>query len=253
MFNDYSNLSDTVERNYRAFLRVTNAELIILFWNLGLELNNHLKETNRSEYSTFVLQNLSDELVALGGPYFSRHNIEKMMHFATLIPDLSGVAQIAPLVSWEYVESLLRTDSLEVLLFGVKLAVEKKLDLNDLKKHINTEMIEEENLGEGKKEEKTPLTNLLNSKQFLTLFLSILSQPSSINPTIRNLFKNPQFTAFRVLITPKNNTTTFMKKNTENEKKLLQALFDKVNKYRERQNNWLNAHLNLFFLIWGNS
>jgi hypothetical protein len=77
-----------------------NSELTLLYWQVGQRINQEVLGGERADYGKQVIVSLSKLLNAQFGRGWSQRNIEQMVKFANVFPDI-GIAQppCAPL-SW---------------------------------------------------------------------------------------------------------------------------------------------------------
>jgi predicted nuclease of restriction endonuclease-like (RecB) superfamily len=241
-------LSKIIENKHRELLRVTNSELVTLFWEIGKALNQYFDGSKRFENSKSTIQIISTNLVANYGPYFSEKNLKKMRQFADQFTDYFSVAQIAPFITWEHLLLLLQIQDLEVKLFYIRLTVEQELSISILRKQISSNSYEPPMAFNDSKEKRFFLTQNLNSKKFLQLLQPSLEK-TTYNKVIKNLFKEPLLSSFRPLLEPSKSPAKVIKKNkiSSSNEELFGVLSGYIEKYRCKQNKWLNANLNLLF------
>ena len=68
-----------------------NAEMVMLYWDIGERINKEILGDKRAVYGKKVINTLSEDLVAHYGPGFARTNLFNMIRFAEVFPDRSTV------------------------------------------------------------------------------------------------------------------------------------------------------------------
>lgn len=249
-------LSEIIEKKHRDVLKVMSSSLVILFWQIGKEINQYLGKNKGPEYGKPVIRTISIQLVANYGLYFTENNLKRMGQFADQFPDFSGVARIAPFVNWEHISLLSQIKDLEAKLFYIRLTIEQGLSVNDLRKQMSANLFKPPNAFKSDKDRYAAQTqrsgrNKISAGKFLQIFQLRPEQKNCNNPPIKNVFKEPLLSFFRPLMEPSKRPAKRLivksKKKLGSKEELFGVLSQHFEKYKNLQNRWLNANLNLFF------
>lgn len=251
----FVDLSKIIEKKHWDLLRVTNSELITLFWKLGKELNQFLGKNIGTKYGKSVIHTMSTQLDASYGSYFTERNLKKMKQFAHQFPDFSSILQIIPFVSWEQILLLLRIKNLEANLLYTRFTTAQEIIVNYLRKQTPANLYKHPKALKVRKDKSTiRIRNSdsarINNQKLLQIFQSGLEHAINNNSAIKNVFKEPLLSFFRPLMDTSKKPVMAIKKNKDAhsiEEKLIEVLSQHIEKYRCRQNRWLNAQLNLSF------
>lgn len=109
--NDF--ISDIREMIVAARERVAvsvNAELTMLYWNVGRRINQELLGNKRAEYGKQIIDRLSARLCAEFGDGWKRRQLFYCVQFSSAFPDLEIVHTLCAQLSWSHIKSLLELD-----------------------------------------------------------------------------------------------------------------------------------------------
>lgn len=84
-----------------------NAQLTVLYWQIGRRIHLHVMQQERAAYGEEILATLSQELTAHYGRGFSYAALTRMQRFAQLYPDEAMVATLSQQLSWSHVVEIL--------------------------------------------------------------------------------------------------------------------------------------------------
>ena len=87
-----------------------NAELTMLYWNVGRRINQELLGNKRAEYGRQVIDHLSARLCAEFGDGWRRRQLFYCVQFSSAFPDLEIVHTLCAQLSWSHIKSLLELD-----------------------------------------------------------------------------------------------------------------------------------------------
>ena len=128
-------------RKFRA-QAAANSEATLMFWEVGQYVNSVILEAKRATYGKQIVATLSLQLQKKYGKTFERTNLRRMMRFADNFADLSIVATLSPQLSWSHIIELLPLKSDEARLFYAQDAVNRRLNVRDLRKQISRKAYE---------------------------------------------------------------------------------------------------------------
>ena len=109
--NDF--ISDIREMIVAARERVAvsvNAELTMLYWNVGRRINQELLGNKRAEYGKQIIDRLSARLCAEFGDGWKRRQLFYCVQFSSAFPDWEIVHTLCAQLSWSHIKSLLELD-----------------------------------------------------------------------------------------------------------------------------------------------
>ncbi len=104
LFNDIKSLIDSARQ--RATMSV-NAELTLLYWQVGKRIRSELLGGERAEYGQQVLPSLAKQLTTQYGKGWSARNLANMMRFAEYFPDVKNLHALSAKLSWTHFRTLI--------------------------------------------------------------------------------------------------------------------------------------------------
>lgn len=84
-----------------------NAELTMLYWQIGARLRTEVLNNERAEYGEQIVATVSQQLTEEYGKGFNRSSLFRMIQFAELFPDVEIVASLTRQLSWTHFIQLL--------------------------------------------------------------------------------------------------------------------------------------------------
>ncbi|MDD5143505.1 DUF1016 N-terminal domain-containing protein [Methanoregula sp.] len=84
-----------------------NAEMVLLYWDIGERIRKEILGDERAAYGKQVVDLLSDQLSAHYGRGFARTNLFNMIRFAEVFPDRSIVHSLSGQLSWTHLRNLI--------------------------------------------------------------------------------------------------------------------------------------------------
>ena len=107
LFNDIKSLIDSARQ--RAAVSV-NAELTLLYWQVGQRIHSELLGGERAEYGQQVLPSLAKQLTSQYGKGWSRRNLFNMVKFYQSFQSLEIVQTLSAKLSWSHFNLLIAID-----------------------------------------------------------------------------------------------------------------------------------------------
>lgn len=87
-----------------------NAELTLLYWQVGYAIRTQVLDEKRGEYGQQVVANLAKQLTAAYGKGWSKRNLLNMMRFAEVLPEREIVQTLSAQLSWSHFVQLISLD-----------------------------------------------------------------------------------------------------------------------------------------------
>lgn len=146
--------------------KTVNAELTLLYWNIGKKINEDILNNQRADYGKFVIENLSNELMEMYGTGYSKRNLRSFMRFNQIVPDYEIVETLSPQLSWSHIQSLTLIEDDIKREFYIQMTIHEKWSVRTMKERINSMLFERTAIS--KKPEETiiqDLEKLKNEKQ----------------------------------------------------------------------------------------
>ncbi|MGY8526430.1 PDDEXK nuclease domain-containing protein [Paracidovorax citrulli] len=84
-----------------------NAELTLLFWHIGLRVQNEVLTRRRAGYGEAIISAVAAQLVQEFGRSFAEKNLRRMVQFAATFPDQRIIVTLSRQLSWSHFVALL--------------------------------------------------------------------------------------------------------------------------------------------------
>jgi hypothetical protein len=84
-----------------------NAEMVMLYWDIGERIRTEILLDERAEYGKQVVTVLSEQLTRQYGRGFARTNLFNMIRFAEVFPDRSIVHSLSGQLSWTHFRNII--------------------------------------------------------------------------------------------------------------------------------------------------
>lgn len=119
-----------------------NSELTLLYWQVGQRINQEVLGGERADYGKQVIVSLSKLLNAQFGRGWSQRNIEQMVKFANVFPDV-GIAQtLSAQLSWSHFVILCSLDDSIKRDFYITMAIQERWSTRTLDERIGALLFE---------------------------------------------------------------------------------------------------------------
>ena len=87
-----------------------NAEMVMLYWNIGSRIRRDILGKERAAYGKSIVATVSQQLTQVYGAGFSRANLFSMIRFAELYPEINIVQTLSGKLSWSHFVELIKID-----------------------------------------------------------------------------------------------------------------------------------------------
>lgn len=119
-----------------------NAELTLLYWQVGERINRDILGSQRAGYGEEIVVSLGQRLNAEYGRGFSNKNLHHMVRFAQVFPDMQIVSTLSRQLAWShFLELIYLKDSL-ARDFYAQMCVQEGWSVRRLRERKNTMLFE---------------------------------------------------------------------------------------------------------------
>jgi predicted nuclease of restriction endonuclease-like (RecB) superfamily len=87
-----------------------NAEMVMLYWNIGNRIRQDLLGEERAAYGKSIVATVAQQLTQAYGAGFGRANLFSMIRFAELYPEIRIVQTLSGKLSWSHFVILMKID-----------------------------------------------------------------------------------------------------------------------------------------------
>lgn len=165
---------------YRAAVAV-NAELTLLYWQVGQRIHSEVLGGERAEYGKQILPSLAKQLTCQYGKGWGARNLANMARFAECFPDIKILHALRAKLSWTHFRTLIAIDEPLKRDFYTQMATLEGWSTRILNERIDSMLFERSALS--KKPEKT-----------IHLELQALAEKGDVTPAL--ILKDPYILDF---------------------------------------------------------
>lgn len=119
-----------------------NAELTLLYWQVGERINSEVLKGERANYGQEVVVGLSKRLTQAFGRGWSRRNLFQMIRFAELFPSLEIVQTLSAQLSWSHFTALISLEDSLKREFYLTMAIQERWSVRTLADRIDKLLFE---------------------------------------------------------------------------------------------------------------
>lgn len=178
LFQDINHL---IQESKTKVAAVANAEITILFWNIGNRINEDVLGNARAQYGKQIVVTLSRQLTAYYGNSYDEKKLRRMMQFAKSFPSLENVVTLSRQLSWSHFVALIPVKDDVARDFYAELCRYEKWNLRTLRKKIS-----------GMLYERTAISS--KPEELIRQEIAELKNKDKVSPDI--VFHNPYFLDF---------------------------------------------------------
>ena len=178
LFQDINHL---IQESKTKVAAVANAEITILFWNIGNRINEDVLGNARAQYGKQIVVTLSRQLTAYYGNSYDEKKLRRMMQFAKSFPSLENVVTLSRQLSWSHFVALIPVKDDVARDFYAALCRYEKWNVRTLRKKIS-----------GMLYERTAISS--KPEELIRQEIAELKNKDKVSPDI--VFHNPYFLDF---------------------------------------------------------
>ena len=104
LFFEIKNLIETSKNNVAVSV---NAEITMLYWNIGKRINDEVLLNNRAEYGKQIVGTLARQLETEFGKGWSEKQLRHCLRFAEVFPDIQIVSTLWRQFSWSHLKEII--------------------------------------------------------------------------------------------------------------------------------------------------
>jgi hypothetical protein len=98
----YADICSLIENSRSRVVSYANGALVMLFWEIGRRINEHILQNKRADYGKNVVSTLSEQLQNRFGRNFEEKNLRRMLQFAEQFMDKQIVVPLARQLTWSH-------------------------------------------------------------------------------------------------------------------------------------------------------
>jgi hypothetical protein len=158
-----------------------NAELSLLYWNVGRLINNDILKSKRAEYGKQVIADLAERLTKEYGNGWSKQQLKQCVWFAKIFPDEQIGYTVCNQLTWSHIRIIIPIEDSLKRDFYIEMCKIENWSVRTLRERIDSMLYERTAIS------KKPELTIKNE-------LSLLSKENKLTPDM--VFKDPYFLDF---------------------------------------------------------
>lgn len=135
-------IKQLIEQSRRNVALAVNAEITLLYWQIGKRINDDILKNNRAEYGKQIVNGLSIELAAEYGSGWSEKQLRHCLRTAEIFPDEEIVSALRRQLSWTHIKTLIYIDDELKRNFYLEMSKLERWSTRTLQERINSMLYE---------------------------------------------------------------------------------------------------------------
>lgn len=176
-----SDIKTLIEQSRNNVALAVNAEITLLYWNVGKRINDEILGNERAEYGKQIVATLSRQLQTEYGKGWGEKQLRQCMQFATIFPDKEIVYALRIQLSWTHIRTLIYMEDPLKREFYIEICKLEKWSSRQLQERIQSMLYE-----------RTAISR--KPEQTIQNELELLRNEQVISPDL--VFRDPYFLDF---------------------------------------------------------
>ena len=135
LFSDIKHLIEASKNNVAVSV---NAEMTLLYWNIGRRINNEVLQNERAEYGKKIVATLSRQLHFEYGTGWSEKQLRHCLRFAETFPNIEIVSALRRQLSWTHLKSIIYIEDPLKREFYIEMCKMEKWSTRTLENRMNS-------------------------------------------------------------------------------------------------------------------
>ena len=180
-FQVATDIKKLIEQSKQNVALAVNAEITLLYWNVGKRINDEVLNNQRAEYGKQVIASLSVQLTEDYGQGWSKRQLHNCMRFAEIFPDATIVNALRTQLTWTHIRMIIPMEDQLKRDFYIMMCKLEKWSSRQFQERIQSMLYERTAIS------KKPEQTILND-------LDLLKNEHKISPDL--VFRDPYFLDF---------------------------------------------------------
>lgn len=138
----FEEIRDLIDAAKQRVAVTVNAELTLLYWQIGHRIYTQILNQDRATYGKQVIHTLAQQLTQTYGKGWSKRHLWQCVQFAETFPDLEKVNTLCAELSWSHLRTLTSIDDTLKRDFYIELAQLENWSVRQLKERIDSMLYE---------------------------------------------------------------------------------------------------------------
>ena len=177
----YTEVTQLIEQSKQNVAVAVNAEITLLYWNVGKRINNEVLNNERAEYGKKIVQSLSAQLTLQYGKGWGEKQLRQCMQFANVFQDEQIVYALRIQLTWTHIRTIIYMEDPLKRDFYIEMCKLEKWSSRQFQERIQSMLYERTAIS------KKPEETIKNE-------LELLKNEKEISPDL--VFRDPYFLDF---------------------------------------------------------
>jgi predicted nuclease of restriction endonuclease-like (RecB) superfamily len=177
----YTEVTQLIEQSKQNVAVAVNAEISLLYWNVGRRINNEILHNERAEYGKKIVHSLSTQLTLQYGKGWSEKQLRQCMQFANVFQDEQIVYALRIQLTWTHIRTIIYMEDPLKRDFYIEMCKLEKWSSRQFQERIQSMLYERTAIS------KKPEETIKNE-------LELLKNEKEISPDL--VFRDPYFLDF---------------------------------------------------------
>lgn len=174
-------LTRLIEQSRQNVAAMVNAELTLLYWNIGLRIREDILKNHRAEYGKKIIESLAVQLTSEFGSGWSQKQLRHCLRFAEIAPDPEIVSTAWRQLSWSHLKLIIYMDDELKREFYIEMCKAERWSVRVFQERINSMLYERTAIS------RKPEDTIRND-------LELLKTEKKLSPEL--VFRDPYFLDF---------------------------------------------------------
>lgn len=174
-------IKSLIERSKQNIAVSVNAEMTLLYWQIGNRVNKEVLQGNRADYGKQIVVLLSENLIVEYGQGWSEKHLRHCLRFSEVFSDFQIVSTLWRQLSWSHIKEILYIDDPLKREFYIEMCKLERWSVRTFRERIQSMLYERTSIS--RKPEETIKNDLI-----------LLKDEKRMNPDL--VFRDPYFLDF---------------------------------------------------------
>lgn len=110
----FKSIEQLIEESKKRVAVLVNAELSLLYWNIGKQIRAEILQDQRAEYGKNIIKNLSSKLLINYGKGWSIRHLHHCVKFSEVYTEPQIVHTLCTQLSWSHIRLLISWEVSEI-------------------------------------------------------------------------------------------------------------------------------------------
>jgi len=139
LFND---IRELIDNSRQRFVVAVNAELTLLYWNIGKKINDHILGNERADYGKQILATLAQELTEIYGKGWNEKTLRHSLRSAETFSEEQILSAVRRELSWTHIRNIMYLKDELQREFYLEICANERWSSRQLQERINSMLFE---------------------------------------------------------------------------------------------------------------